>query len=139
MQAFSNNSINPLYTLRMPGGRPTSKEPTFLGAQLAKARETAGLSQNELAEKTGFSRSLIAQWERSAVSLKSDQVILLAEALNISIDELFGRKAPKPKANGPVGKVKRVFEEVSTLPRSQQQRILATVEDMLIASRAKAS
>jgi hypothetical protein len=37
----------------------------------------------------------------------------------------------------PTGKARKLFEGVSKLPRSQQQRILAMVEDMLIAQEAK--
>ena len=123
----------------MAGGRPTSKKPSFLGAQLSKARKTAGLSQNELAAKIDINRNLIAQWERSAVSLKAEQLLVLADVLNTTVDELLGRKPKKQRGQRPAGRAQRAFAEVSQLPRSQQQRILATVEDMLIAHKAKAS
>ncbi len=41
-------------------------------------------------------------------------------------------------SSGPVGKARRIFEKVSQLPHRQQQRILATVEDMVFAQEAKA-
>ena len=37
------------------------------------------------------------------------------------------------RKGGPVGKARRVFEEVSKLPRHQQQRILGIVEDLIAA------
>lgn len=136
MQAVFNNSGKEPYTVAMPGGRPTTKEASFLGNRIAHARNSAGLSQNELAEKIGISRSLIAQWERSAIALKPEQLLTLSTALHISIDELLGKK-PTKRGNGPTGRAQKLFEDVSLLPRRKQERILAMVEDMLIAQAAK--
>ncbi len=74
-------------------------------------------------------------WEREAVGLRADQLAQLAqlaEALGVSADYFLGRDAKKRGA-GPAGEARLLFEQVSQLPRSQQQRILATVEDMLVA------
>ena len=60
----------------------------------------------------------------------------LAKVLGVSTEQLLGADTP-PKKDGPTGKARKLFEEVSKLPRSQQQRILAMVEDMLIAQEAK--
>lgn len=136
MQAVFNNSEKVPYTVVMPGGRPTTKEASFLGNSIAHARNSAGLSQHELAERLDISRSLIAQWERSAISLKAEQLLSLSEALNVSVDELLGKK-PTKRGNGPTGRAQKLFEEVSMLPRRKQERILAMVEDMLIAQAAK--
>lgn len=81
-----------------------------------------------------ISRSLIAQWERSAVSLKADQLLALADSFGITIDSLLGRNSSTAKrGSGPVGRARQVFDRVSKLPRSTQQRILANVEDALTA------
>ncbi len=61
----------------------------------------------------------------------------LARALKVSADELLGLE--NPRKTGPSGKVRRVFEAVTHLPRRQQQRIVEVVEDMLTAQKAKAS
>ena len=136
MQAVFNNSEKVPYNVVMPGGRPTTKEASFLGSRIAYARNNVGLSQNELAEKIGISRSLIAQWERSAIALKPEQLLALSEVLRVSIDELLG-KTPSKRSTGPTGRAQKLFEEVSMLPRRKQERILAMVEDMLIAQAAK--
>ncbi|MCH6259252.1 helix-turn-helix domain-containing protein [Puniceicoccaceae bacterium K14] len=136
MQAYFHNLEDRPYNAAMAGGRPTNKERTLLGSRIALSREAAGLSQNELAERIGISRNLIAQWERSALTLKPEQLAALAEAFAITIDELLGY-AKNRKANGPTGKALKIFEQVSKLPRRQQERVLATVEDMLIAHSTK--
>jgi hypothetical protein len=57
--------------------------------------------------------------------------------LNVSVDYLLGRENGGQRKGGPVGKARRVFEEVSKLPRHQQQRILGIVEDLISAQRAQ--
>jgi len=60
----------------------------------------------------------------------------LAEILDVSIEHLLGMSAPK-RQGGPTGKLRRVFDQASDLPRAQQQRIIAMIEDMIIAQEAK--
>jgi hypothetical protein len=49
------------------------------------------------------------------------------------VDYLLGRENGGQRKGGPVGKARRVFEEVSRLPRHKQQRILGIVEDLIAA------
>jgi transcriptional regulator with XRE-family HTH domain len=133
MQAISNIWPDNPYNAPMPGGRPTDKQASPLGARIAHARQHAGLSQNDLAQKLGVSRSVIAQWERSAVALKAEQLLALSIKLGVTVDVLVGRSEPTKRGTGPVGKARHVFERVSQLPRATQQRILANVEDALTA------
>lgn len=51
----------------------------------------------------------------------------------MSVDYLLGHENGAPRKGGPVGKARRVFEEISKLPRQRQQRILGIVEDLLAA------
>lgn len=125
------------YNASMPGGRPTTQQATPLGQRIAQARQQAGLSQNELADKLGIGRSNIAQWERFAVTLKPGQLSALAGTLGVSIDALLGHKAGGKRAGGPIGRARAMFERVSALPRQRQQKILGTVEDMLVAHEAR--
>jgi len=133
MQAISHLQQQAPYNPAMPGGRPTNKQASPLGARVAHARQHAGLSQNDLAKKLGLSRNVIAQWERSAVALKADQLLALADILGTSVDALVGRDEPTKRSGGPTGKARQIFERVSKLPRATQQRILANVEDALTA------
>jgi hypothetical protein len=49
--------------------------------------------------------------------------MFLAKALNVSADQLLGIKTVKKNGAGPKGKMKRLFEEASDLPRNQQDKI----------------
>ena len=85
-----------------------------------------------------MSQNAYACWERKAVALRPDQIEQLAKILNASVDVLFNGNGGSEHKGGPTGKARRVFEQVSLLPRKRQQRILATVEDMLTAQRVAA-
>ena len=120
----------------MPSGRPSKRQRPPLGERIATLRESAGLSQQQLAEKLGVNQQMVAYWERRAATLRPDQLAALAEALQVSVEQLLGKAAPKARSStGPVGKARRIFEEVSKLPRKQQERIVGVVEDLLAAQK----
>lgn len=116
-----------------PGGRPTDKPRTALGERLQAARERAGVSQRELAEKLNTNQQRIAYWERHATGFRSDTLKQLTEALGISADELLGKPVPKVKAGHPNGRARLMFEAVSRLPRRQQEKIFDLLEPFISA------
>ena len=136
MQAKTYIISNGMYNWSMKKGRPASQERPALGEKIAAARLQAGLTQNQLAEKLGVSQRVITYWEREAVGLKADQLAALSKALEVPADFFIGGSPPS-RNGGPVGKARVLFEQVSRLPRSQQRRILETVEDMLVARQAR--
>lgn len=59
--------------------------------RLKEAREKAGLTQKELAEKTQIKHyQQIGRWERGEVDISVDNLKKIAKALNVSMDELAG-------------------------------------------------
>ena len=122
----------------MRTGRPTNTHRSDFGRRLHQARLAAGFSQSQMAGSLGISQPAYAAWERENVALRPEQLATLCEILKVKIEQLF-EDSPPARSNGPVGKARRIFEKVSQLPHRQQQRILATVEDMVFAQEAKAS
>ena len=125
MQAFTVFPPDDPYNATMPAGRPPKHERSPFGERLHAARLAAGLSQAQVAEQMGVTQPSYADWERRTVALPPEHLPKLAAILSISVEELLG--------SGPVGKAKALFDRVSALPRDRQQRILTTVEDMLVA------
>ena len=115
-------------------GRPSKHPRTLFGERLLAARQTAGLSQAQVAQQLGITQTSYADWERHPVALRPDQIEQLTKILKVSAEQLYG-PAAKPRGGGPVGKARRLFEEVSQLPRNQQQHVLRVVEDLLAAQR----
>ncbi len=112
------------------GGRPPQKEAPPFGRQLAALRRQKGLSQRELAERLGVPRETVDYYERRAVNPTLDVIQKVAEALEVSAAELIGDGAAPTRLSkkaGPTGKVQKVFEDVSRLPRRQQEKIMEFV------------
>lgn len=59
-----------------------------LGGKLKEARKQVGLSQEQLAEKLGISRSAVAKWETDAGMPDIDNLKILSQLLGLSIDYL---------------------------------------------------
>lgn len=60
-----------------------------LGEKLKAARKQANLSQEQLAEKMNVSRSAIAKWETDKGIPDVDNLKVIAQLLNVSIDNLL--------------------------------------------------
>jgi transcriptional regulator with XRE-family HTH domain len=112
----------------MQVGRPSKHPRTAFGERLFAARTAAGLSQAEVAQKLGITQTAYADWERHPVALRPDQIEKLTEILKIAVEQLFTDNGRRRERGGPVGRARRAFEQVSKLPRSQQQHILKVVE-----------
>lgn len=59
--------------------------------RLGKARESRGICQNELAEKSGLTCSAISQLESGLRKPSYESLLKIANALDISCDFLVGR------------------------------------------------
>jgi transcriptional regulator with XRE-family HTH domain len=112
----------------MNTGRPPKRERTAFGQRLAEAREQAGLTQQELAERVKVDQRVITYWERRPVALRPEQLKALADALGVSTDYLLGRPIKQSAPKGPVGTMRRLFEAASGLPRNQQQKLVAVLD-----------
>jgi len=123
----------------MQTGRPCDRPRPPFGARLHALRETTGLTQAQVAQALGISARAYAFWEREPVAVRTEQLAILAKLFAVSVDTLVGQASPRQRGNGPSGKARLIFEEVSKLPRNRQQRILATVADMLTAQRVAVS
>ena len=61
-----------------------------MGERIRKARQQAGLTQENLAEQTNLSRASIARFELGDIEPKLQNLVLIAEALNVTTDYLLG-------------------------------------------------
>ncbi len=64
---------------------------TDIARRLSFFREKIGLTQTELAEKVGVSDKVISKWECGETKPSVDVLPALADAFDISIDDLFNR------------------------------------------------
>ncbi|WP_242246647.1 helix-turn-helix domain-containing protein [Bacillus cereus group sp. BfR-BA-01523] len=60
-----------------------------LGEQLKKLRESKGFSQEDVAKKIGVTRQAVYKWENDKSYPDIDNLILLSEMYNVTLDELI--------------------------------------------------
>ena len=137
MQALSNNKdmLSQSDAYNRDVARPRTKPRAKQGRHLAELRKAAGLSQTELAEVLEVPQSNIAFWEQSDKPPRSDLLPKMADALGVEIAELLnlnGGRVTVQRSSRPPGKVRKVFEDVSRLPRRQQEHIVRVVSALVM-------
>lgn len=66
-----------------------------IGEAIKAARKARGLKQIELAEKAGISVNTIRFWETDRTSPTAIFLCCVADVLDVTLDELVGRKVTK--------------------------------------------
>ncbi|HET7060371.1 MAG TPA: HAD-IA family hydrolase [Candidatus Saccharimonadales bacterium] len=78
-----------------------------LGKRLQQARQSAGLTQQQLCQKANLSFSTLTKIERGAIKSPSIFTIqAIAGALNLNLDELVGNSASPARSSRHLGKTK---------------------------------
>ena len=98
-----------------------------IGKRIKQCRERLGLTQEEFAEKTGFTANYISTLERGASFPRCENLILLLNALEVSADAIFCdvlTHSTEYKAN-------QISQELNALPVEAQNRILQILELMI--------
>ena len=101
------------------------------GQRIRDARQKAGMTQAQLAEKLGIPYQSIGQWERDVRNPKLDTLRRIAGALNITIQKLMGIPSWVDEKN--------IWETVDTLEQSgmtqdEIEAYLDQLEDVRSAS-----
>ncbi|MCP9496914.1 MAG: helix-turn-helix domain-containing protein [Pyrinomonadaceae bacterium MAG19_C2-C3] len=110
-------------------GRPPKTTATASGARLARLRGQARLSQVQLAEAVGIPQRTLSFYEREAEAIPSTLIPALAQALGVTIEEVLGIEASGArKKRGPQSQLERQLTAIASLPRKEQQQLLAVVE-----------
>ena len=95
--------------------------------RLRKAREDNGLSQAQLAEKTGLQPSAVSHFEAGRRAPSFDNLRVLADALGVTTDHLLGREQKQGFAGPVAEKLFRRAGQMST----RDLEILAELADAL--------
>jgi transcriptional regulator with XRE-family HTH domain len=128
MQALSiAREILP-YDNGMKTGRPPKSSSNDFGDRLRVLREASGLSQRAIAAQLGIAQPSYVMWEKRNVSLRPEQLTKLSGILGVRPEQLLSDDAAPARQSAPAGKVRRLFDSVSKLPRSQQEKVIAILE-----------
>lgn len=114
---------------------------SFAG-RLKKLRRDKGLTQKDLAQIVGCETVLISRYERGEGLPKFDTLVMLAEALRVSTDELtLGRSPSEASKEPPIQNVLLLerFRELESLPREDQTMVIQLVDAVIAKRRVEAA
>jgi len=96
------------------------------GDLIREARLRAGLTQYELAERSGRERSVIARWEQGAVAPSVETLVELVRVcgfdLPLELVPYDASRAQRLRKNALLSPERRVRRFLQSLPRSGQAR-----------------
>jgi transcriptional regulator with XRE-family HTH domain len=72
---------------------PKKRPRTFAHAKLATLRKEKGWTQSELGERCGADKTVVWHWENGDSAPRADVLPLVADALGVTIDDLFEKAA----------------------------------------------
>lgn len=119
----------------MPKNRTPAAE--AFGARLANLRKAAGFTQLELAAELGISQRMVAYYEGPEAHPPANLLPTIAQALNVSLDQLLG-VAPVKKAPA-VGnsRLARRLQELEKLDPKDKRQVLQLLDAFLERERLK--
>lgn len=82
----------------MSAPRRNKAAPASVGTRIRDYRRELGWTQDDLAQKTGVSRSAVAQWETDRAGQIRGNLARIAEALGISVEVLLFGAASRDSA-----------------------------------------
>ena len=98
-----------------------------IGKRVKQARERLGITQEDLAEKTGLTTNYISTVERGMSFPRCEKLIILLNGLETSADSIF---CDVFEHSGEA-KASELSKKIADLPPEAQKRILQMVELMI--------
>jgi transcriptional regulator with XRE-family HTH domain len=111
---------------------PVSFGNETLGERLARIRKERGLTQKDVADRTGLTQVLVSDYERDRIRLTAEMAVRFVEALGVGTEELLRpkKKAPLPD-DQPSPKLMRRMKQIESLPVYEQRALLTTIDKFL--------
>lgn len=93
------------------------------GQRLQRYRESAKVTQQEIADATGLTKNYISSIERGVHKCNAQTFITYAKKCGVSLDEMAGL-VPKSKLN------RKLIKKISEMSEAEQERALKILELM---------
>jgi len=105
------------------------------GEHLARLRKAAGYTQQQLADEIGTTRRKIAYYEKESPHPPANLLTDLAQALNVTTDELLGiAAAKKKKARQPDTRLLRRMQQIEKLPARDKRQLIQVIDTYIKAA-----
>lgn len=119
-----------VWTMSVSQKKAIGNGETF-GQRLARLRKAAGYSQRQFAPEVGISQRMLCYYEAQAEKPPAHLLPTIANALNITTDQLLG-VGPIPKRQPPLNRLLlRKMRAIEALPPHEQRPLLKTIDTYL--------
>ena len=122
----------------MPAKKPSQNA---FGQRLVALRQARGLTQVQLAKATGMTQRAISYYEIEAEFPPAPALITLAQALEVTTDELLGVQPATPTERAPSDKQRlwKRFQKMEVLPTKDQRAVIRLINSLAGSAHADAS
>lgn len=109
---------------------PKRKDTTTggFGARLAQLRKAAGFTQQDLADTLGVSRRMIAYYEVQSDHPPTTLLPAIAQALDVTTDELLGSARAKKRAPPKDARLQRRLQQIEQLDPTEKRHVLQVLD-----------
>jgi transcriptional regulator with XRE-family HTH domain len=128
-------ATNSAFTISLEMPRKKKEDSSF-GPRLATLRKARGLTQIQLATATGTTQRSVSYYENDDGVPPASTVVILAQALRVSTDELLGLKPPRAKQAEEDPETRRLwkrFQVVAQLPEKDQRAVIRLINSLAAA------
>lgn len=101
-----------------------------IGERIARLRSERGYSQRDLAKETGISHRMIAYYEKQAQYPPTHVLPILADALGVTTDQLFGIEKIKVEKNKDM-RLWRRFRQIEKLDLKEKRKIMQLLDTFI--------
>lgn len=111
-----------------------------LGSRIAQARKERGMTQQALAEALGIAQQTLGHYEVARARIAADLLPKLADALDISLDELLkGQPTVRlPGKRGPASHLEQQLDAVTRLPKAKQKIVAELLDSVIVKAQMEA-
>lgn len=99
--------------------------------RLRLLRESRQLTQVRLAELVGVDPRAYNRWERGTIAPHLDTLVRIADVLQVSLDELVGRKPVSTEARIRNHVLDSLWQQADMLPDASQQALVLVIDGMV--------
>ncbi|MDC9583314.1 helix-turn-helix transcriptional regulator [Xenorhabdus sp. PR6a] len=104
---------------------------TAFAERLRLLREARNLNQVRLAELLGVDPRAYNRWEKGASAPHLETVIKIADVLQVTIDELVGRKAVSDEVKIRNHTLHTLWQKADSLPDTDQQALIVILDSFV--------
>ena len=98
------------------------------------------MTQQALAELLGIAQQTLAHYEVARARIAADLLPRLAEALDLSLDELLmGQPTIRiPGKRGPASRIEQQLDAITRLPKAKQKVVAELIDSVIVKAQVEA-